>query len=132
MQETFVNSGWFNLEAATGRSLCRIPLALREPEEGIGHVSSLCVAYGDPWVNPCSGGVIGQQGFAESLGRSVRQVQRKVFGTQLGEAIRWVGDMPAASAATLQVIKGTLDTQARAAHLKALRLPTACSSGSNR
>ena len=121
MQETYVDSGgWFDIEAATGRSLYRLPRALRERDEGRTHVTSICCVYGDPWVNPRSGGVIGHRDFAVSLNRSLRQVQRAVFGTPLGAAIRWVGGVPAAPGATLKAIREALDTQARTAHLTAL------------
>ena len=81
----------FIIPASRSRALYRLPRALRERDEGRTHVTSICCVYGDPWVNPRSGGVIGHRDFAVSLNRSLRQVQRAVFGTPLGAAIRWVG-----------------------------------------
>ena len=92
---------------------------------------SLCFIYDDPWVNPCSGGVIGQRDIAVALGRSLSQVQRSVFDKPIGAAIRRVGDLRASNVATLQAIREALDSQARTAHLTALHGPTDPSSGSN-
>lgn len=132
MQETYVDSaGWFDIEAATSRSLYRLPLALRERDQGRTHVTSVCCIYGDPWVNPSSGGVIGHRDIAVSLGRGLRQLERVVFHTPLGAAIRWVEGVPAASGATLQAIRDVLDTQARTAYLANLGI-TDQSSGSVR
>jgi hypothetical protein len=133
MQETYVDSaGWFDIEAATGRSIYRLPLTLRERDEGITHPMSLCFIYDDLWVNPCSGGVIGQRDIAVAPGRSLSQVQRSVFDNPIGAAIRKVGDLRGSNVATLQAIRVALDTQVRTAHLTALHGPTDPSSGSIR
>lgn len=118
VQVTYVSSeGWFDIGVATGRSLYRLPLALRDRDEGRTHVA--CHIYDDPWVNPRSGGVIGHKGIAVALGRSLSQVQRSVFDTSLGAVLRWVDGVLASNVTTLQLIREVLDARAHTAHREA-------------
>ena len=115
------SGGWFNIGKAAGRSLYRLPLALREPDEGVTHVSTLTAAYNDPWVNPCSGGIFGQQAIAEALDLSLRQAQRRVFHKPIGNFIRWVDGLPATNVQSCHAPREQLKAEARAAHLPNLR-----------
>jgi hypothetical protein len=48
-------------------------------------ISSLVAAYGDPWINPCSGGAIGRQDIAAKADCSDRHAGRTVLLAEGGE-----------------------------------------------
>ena len=119
-QPTFVNSGGlFDLAALMQTNLRRVPRRLRD-ELGYTTCASLVANFGDPAIDPRSGGVIGHGAIAKALGRSPRQVQRTVYNTPLRGELRWAEGIPACAAQSLDVIRGRLDTVAFEAHLTAL------------
>jgi hypothetical protein len=91
-------------------------------------VTSLVAAYGDPPIDPRSGGIIGQQVIAAELLMSPRQARRTILGA---DCVRWVGDVPAIPRASLEAWVQAHIEQARAAHLAALGIVTNCSPGTN-
>jgi hypothetical protein len=120
--------GNFDLMTATGRSLYRLPTALRD-QYGQTKVTSLVAAFGDPWVNPCSGGLVGHAAIAEGMGRELRQVQRTVFGQPVGAAIRWAHGIPASHVSSLADMRKNLDTLVHDAHCAALGITKPSSGG---
>jgi hypothetical protein len=115
-----------------GRTSNRIPSQMLTDESPDGErvtvVGSLVAAYGDPWVDPRSGGVIGQQAITGKLLMTLRQAQRTVLKEPW---IRWVGDIPATNVASLASWDLRHQLKTRNAHRIALGLPTITSSGSN-
>lgn len=122
--------GWIDLTVATQTKVRGLPRRLRD-EEGWTHVNTLVAVFSDAAVNPRSGGVIGHTAIASELARSLRQVERSVYNTELRDHLRWVDDVPASNVQSLQALRELLDSRARAAHLKALSRPTNVSSGSS-
>jgi len=121
----FVNSdGLFDLAAVMQTNRRRVPRALRD-EFGYTTGETLVAKFGDPAIDPRSGGVIGHGPIAKALGRSPRQVERIVYNTMLRGELRWVDGTPASAVQSLAVMRERLDTHARDAHLTALGLRTA-------
>jgi hypothetical protein len=112
---------WFDIGRATGRSLYRLPAevvapALRgDPREAITHCNTVCAAYGDPAVDPRSGGVVGLRAIAASLGRSESRV-RRILGDERASFVRWAGDLPASNVGSLNAFREALDASAAEAH----------------
>lgn len=77
-----------DLTDKTGRDERHLPRVLRGEGQGMTHVNSIVTAYGDMWVHPDSGGVIGQGMIAETACITQRTARR----TLLREPwVRWVG-----------------------------------------
>lgn len=113
--------GWFDLGAATGRSLYRLPVKAREADEGLTHCSSLVALFGgDVAVDPRSGGVIGFPVIAEALGRSERQTRRLLRSSEAC-CVRWCGDLPATAQNSAAALRELFDAKAREAHARARR-----------
>jgi hypothetical protein len=74
----FDKNGWFNLAASTGYSVRRIPLAIREPDEGLTHCDSIVAAVHDPACDPRSGGLVGTRQIAPFFDMQTRPFQRYV------------------------------------------------------
>lgn len=106
----FVNGdGWVNLEAWTGRSLRTIPLAFREPDEGMTHVSSLMPQINDPCCDPRSGGIACIKQMARYYGVKPQQFKRHILPTL--DFVRWFGNIPVSNVNSLQ--EGGLNYQQR-------------------
>jgi hypothetical protein len=90
------------------------PVALKDPHTaGVTDVASLCSYFGDPWVNPASGGVIGKANIARELGISERQLQREVTCGSAG-FIHRRGSLWASNVASIDAF-GKVNCQGRAA-----------------
>jgi hypothetical protein len=122
-QPLFVNSdGLFDLAALMQTNVRRVPRRLRD-ELGYTTCATLVAKFGDPAIDPRSGGVIGHRAIAKELCRSPRQVQRIVYNTPLRDELRWAEGIPACAAQSLDTMRDRLDTVAREAHLTGLGRP---------
>ena len=84
-----------------GRGPYHVPADIpTEVELCVTAVTSLVAAYGDPAIDPRSGGVIGQQEIAAQLLLTTRQARRTILHERF---VMWVGDLPATCVATLSV-----------------------------
>lgn len=129
-QRTFVDSaGYFRIADAMSCEYSHVPKGLREPDEGVIHVTSVVDAFQDPATNPLSGGVVGLKPMAAYLGRHPRTLQRTLFKEPYRSELRWAHRVPASNTASLDAIRERFDAQARNSHLAALGIIDTSSGG---
>ena len=82
---TIINSacvdkdGWINLEEWMGRACSTIPLAIRDPDQAITHVTSLLATLGDPHCDPRSGGIASVESMAAIYGVTSPHFRRNIL-----------------------------------------------------
>jgi hypothetical protein len=69
---------------------------MRDPTSyGTGYCGSLAALYGDPNVNPQSGGLIGYPQIGQRFDLKQRQTERVLHGPHGEGVVRWFADIPA-------------------------------------
>lgn len=69
---------------------------MRDPTSyGTGYCGSLAALYGDPNVNPQSGGLIGYPQIGQRFDLKQRQTERVLHGPHGEGIVRWFADIPA-------------------------------------
>lgn len=109
---------WIDLCKLLDRTEYRIPAAMRDPGDTMGHCGSLAALYADPAIDPRSGGLLGYPEIGRALGLSQRQTRRILAGP-LGECVRWISDVPATNTSTADEIRARHETLVSVTHRNA-------------
>jgi hypothetical protein len=101
---------YIRIVEATGKGELHLPKELKDPRcDGVVAVDSLNAAFDDPWVNPCSGGVIGKETICEYLGITGRTFQRQ---SRSGGVLAYIPSVGGGSARVYAANQSSLDNSA--------------------
>lgn len=103
------------------RSLRNIPREMRD-EFGYTYENSLCALFGDPWINPNSGGLLTIQNIAGALCISVRQLER-LIRTDLSGVFRYACGVYATNVSTVAAVRQMINASNYAKRIRALNSP---------
>lgn len=113
--------GRLHLPTIMDRSLRHISREMRD-EFGYTYENSLCALFGDPWINPNSGGLIGIEQIADELCISKRQLERRIR-TDLSGVFRYACGVYATNVNTVAAVRQMINARNYEKRIRALNSP---------
>ena len=111
LEDYLLGDGWIDLQAWARRPLNRLPLEIRNQDEGYTHCNSLMPLIEDPACDPYNGGVAGNFNMAKFYTVGVQQF-RKNIRPQL-DFLRFIGGIPLSNISSLQNHASKYETRVR-------------------
>jgi hypothetical protein len=126
IDETVVGE-YVDLVKWMGYSLRRLPISIRDADEGLLHVSSLAAMIGDTTCDPRSGGIAGSGNLAEIYGVGVQQFRKNILSKLT--YVRDLGGIPVTHVSSAQADAQNYRAKVRKQRCDNLKKWTDCSSG---
>ena len=120
--------GFINLEEWMGRACGTIPLAIRDRDQAITHVSSLLATVGDLNCDPRRGGIACVNSMADIYGVTNPHFRRNILPRL--KFVRLLAGLPVSNVSSLQASAARYKETVRAKNCENLIQYTRCNSGS--